>query len=519
MSNFYCENQGAHTYLIYEMPEEEQIDKVTLGMMTNNKIQGFLPVVYTQLDGKNLFKYDISAKIALSQYMSGILNRHKVVTIFRTIAETILSAEEYLIDNSAFVLNPEYIYVNVTTAEVSMICLPVISEEKTDIGMFFKSIMYNANMRYDPSENGDYIIKILNFFNSASIFSIEDFKNLLSTLDGESVKENKPQVSSQAVVKNDIKYESEPYIERKVSEENREFGRGRVPMDVDPPKTESLIGKLESVSEGIVNDLEAQIEDVKVDFEIPDIPSSPFEVPGSTTGEKEVENKKKFSLFGNNTKKEEKRREKEEKQREKELKKQKKGGLFGKKKETVQDFGMEIPGSKNEQIFDSVWHEENRSIEKPEPPIIRREFNHDIRNHEEKFFEENQNIDFGGTTVLDAGNEEGTVCLDDEKEEKAVEAVRARLIRIKNNQTIPVGKEVFKIGHSKNYVDYYIENPAISRSHAMIIQRGEKFFIVDTNSKNHTYVDGKMVASGTEVKLSKRTRIRLADEEFIFESV
>ena len=127
MSNFYCENQGAHTYLIYEMPEEEQIDKVTLGMMTNNKIQGFLPVVYTQLDGKNLFKYDISAKIALSQYMSGILNRHKVVTIFRTIAETILSAEEYLIDNSAFVLNPEYIYVNVTTAEVSMICLPVIS--------------------------------------------------------------------------------------------------------------------------------------------------------------------------------------------------------------------------------------------------------------------------------------------------------------------------------------------------------------------------------------------------------
>ena len=221
MSNFYCENQGAHTYLIYEMPEEKQIDKVTLGMMTNNKIQGFLPVVYTQLDGKNLFKYDISAKIALSQYMSGILNRHKVVTIFRTIAETILSAEEYLIDNSAFVLNP------VTTAEVSMICLPVISEEKTDIGMFFKSIMYNANMRYDPSENGDYIIKILNFFNSASIFSIEDFKNLLSTLDGESVKENKPQVSSQAVVKNDIKYESEPYIERKVSEENREFGRER----------------------------------------------------------------------------------------------------------------------------------------------------------------------------------------------------------------------------------------------------------------------------------------------------
>lgn len=68
-------------------------------------------------------------------------------------------------------------------------------------------------------------------------------------------------------------------------------------------------------------------------------------------------------------------------------------------------------------------------------------------------------------------------------------------------------------------MDYYIENPAISRSHAMIIQRGEKFFIVDTNSKNHTYVDGKMVASGTEVKLSKRTRIRLADEEFIFESV
>lgn len=41
-------------------------------------------------------------------------------------------------------------------------------------------------------------------------------------------------------------------------------------------------------------------------------------------------------------------------------------------------------------------------------------------------------------------------------------------------------------------------------------------FIVDTNSLNHTYVDGKQIPSGVETKLSDDSKFRLANETFAF---
>jgi hypothetical protein len=39
---------------------------------------------------------------------------------------------------------------------------------------------------------------------------------------------------------------------------------------------------------------------------------------------------------------------------------------------------------------------------------------------------------------------------------------------------------------------------------------------VDDNSRNHTFMDGKMIASGVSVNILHGQTIRLADEEFEF---
>ena len=66
-------------------------------------------------------------------------------------------------------------------------------------------------------------------------------------------------------------------------------------------------------------------------------------------------------------------------------------------------------------------------------------------------------------------------------------------------------------------MDYFIgDNTAISRSHANIVNHNGEFFVVDTNSTNHTYVNGGMIHSNEEVKLSHGTVIRLANEDFEF---
>ena len=66
-------------------------------------------------------------------------------------------------------------------------------------------------------------------------------------------------------------------------------------------------------------------------------------------------------------------------------------------------------------------------------------------------------------------------------------------------------------------MDYFIsDNTAISRSHANIVNHNGEFFVVDTNSTNHTYVNGGMIPSNVETKLTHGTKIKFANEDFEF---
>ena len=122
-------------------------------------------------------------------------------------------------------------------------------------------------------------------------------------------------------------------------------------------------------------------------------------------------------------------------------------------------------------------------------------------------------MNFGETTVLGAGGIGETTVL------SAAPAVQVspQLIRAKNNEKINLNKPVFRIGKEKSYVDYFIgDNSAISRSHANIISRDGEYFVVDTNSTNHTYVDGQMIQSNVETKITHGMKIKFANEEFEF---
>lgn len=93
------------------------------------------------------------------------------------------------------------------------------------------------------------------------------------------------------------------------------------------------------------------------------------------------------------------------------------------------------------------------------------------------------------------------------------------LLRVKNSERIDITKEYFKVGKSMKNVDYQIQNNnAISNFHAAIIKRGSQFYIVDAGSTNHTYVEGRILEKGQEIKIDDNSHIRLANEEFIFKT-
>ena len=188
---FSYENQGATTYLVYEVNESDEIDSLSLGMLTNNKIQGLAQTLFTQMDETRYIKYNVSSKISVRQFFNGPVNKKRLLGVFNGIVDGLLSAEDYMIDSNAIVLDMDYIFADVSTCEATLICLPIsnLEREKTDLGVFFKNIIVNT--QFDSTENSDHVAKIFNFLNSSPAFSLADFKLLLEEIHN---NENMPQM-------------------------------------------------------------------------------------------------------------------------------------------------------------------------------------------------------------------------------------------------------------------------------------------------------------------------------------
>ena len=66
-------------------------------------------------------------------------------------------------------------------------------------------------------------------------------------------------------------------------------------------------------------------------------------------------------------------------------------------------------------------------------------------------------------------------------------------------------------------MDYFVtNNNAVSRGHADIITRGNRYFVRDLNSKNKTYINGQAIPPQCECELLDGSRLTLGNEEFIF---
>ena len=95
----------------------------------------------------------------------------------------------------------------------------------------------------------------------------------------------------------------------------------------------------------------------------------------------------------------------------------------------------------------------------------------------------------------------------------------ATLFRTLTNETIKINKPAFRLGKERSYVDYFVTNNiAVSRSHADIITRSGKYYVIDLNSKNHTYINDKEIPVQVEIEILNGDKLTLGNEEFIFKN-
>ncbi|MCI8669382.1 MAG: FHA domain-containing protein [Lachnospiraceae bacterium] len=435
-----------------------------MGMMEHNKITGILPMTTVQLNQTKYLKYDITSKVKMSELFSGNVKKEMVVKCFLSIMNTLINAEDYMLNLEDFLIDMDHIYVTLGKYETELVCLPITDEKKTDavkLELFVKNIIFSA--KYDQTENCDYVAKIISFLNSQP-FAINKFKEVLEEI----LDDNNVQLFHSADVK--------------VSQKDE-----LTPISVAAPEN-PVYNSIKPAFDTVVNNNTVDA------FEISD--KKALDLSNSVS-----EKKEKKGFFA---------------RRKDKVKKKEKSDKKCKETEMVQLSGMAsemiIPGQKvvstedGKSIGVNVNNSDNEVtgvVQKANlTKLPNTTFNH-VKGS------------FGETTVLGVGGGSETTILGVNSLSSADN--RAYLIRRRNNEKKYIDKDVYRIGKENSFVDYFIgDNTAISRSHANIIKKITDYYIVDMNSKNHTYVNGTMLQPNIETLLQPGTKIRLADEEFEF---
>ncbi len=492
---FNIENQGVNTFLTYLIKPDDIIDDLSLGMLTNNKIKGVSPILYTQLNEDRFLKYNISSKAPAAKMFSSIITRNRLLSVISEILNAIMAAEEYMVDSSLLMLDLNHIYIDVSTYEVLLICLPVTNKANNiDLCQFFKNIIFGG--QYDQTENCDYVPVIINYLNSTSVFSPLDFKRLVDSL-----KQN-PKPMSTPVSNHPAPAETTPSKATFVPVEKK-------------PEYKPEKASITSVAAG--NKLHQKSNDV--------IARPVHQVtPTQKTDNEVVSEGKKMSLLYlvRHYSKENMEIYKSQKSAtpqeaksnpvDKSVKKKKeKNPTASRAKKPA---GFMIPGQKTDLIATESKVSNEQPItttKKQQPePSVKQGLGSYVNNVS------TQSADFGDTTILVAPGAAGETSLLTANVATAVKP-RPYLVRLKNGEKVLIDKPRFRIGKEKSYVDYFIgDNTAISRSHADIIVKGESYFLVDLNSTNHTFVNGAMLQGNAEIQIKNGNRIRLANEEFDF---
>lgn len=558
--SFTYENQGNNTYLVYKIGASDNVDTMSLGMITNNKIDGIVPTLFTQSDTDRFIKYNISAKVSAKEFLSGVVNKKRLLGVFISVLKAIKSTEEYMIDARSLLIDLEHIYVDVSKCDAMLVCLPLVRQnESVNIPMFFKQIMFST--QFDQNENCDYVAQIINYLNSTPVFSVDAFEKLLMDIDADNLNI----AASKAVAgqQKPVQPQSQSQSQQPKPMQPAMNQLKNTQVQTNMPSQGKMQSQRETQSANNV------VQPNQVNFAVPNMnPQNQNRINNNvqmgtnisgtyveTTSEKQMS---MFGLLTHYSKENKQIYERQKAQRKAQKEAEKNGAAMPGQNVRSSNVSFAIPGQPPQQRPQPAQAQpQNVMPQQPQQQFVQPQRQFTQSNQPQHQFAQpqpmpptqqkpaqqvqpqpvqNQNTNtgmtgnpsvppqilenmtkagnFGETTVLGVGSEAGETTVLGASQ---AQIIKPYLLRIKNNERIELNKPVFRIGKERSYVDYFVsDNTAVSRSHANIINKDNEFYIVDTNSTNHTYVNGSMIQSNVETKIEHGTKIRLANEDFEF---
>lgn len=499
--NTYFEHLGNNSFFCCRLDDGDAMDNFSYGMLSNNSISSVVPPIYSIENGEQYFRYNITAKVSLTDYFIGVVSKKQILNVFYSIVCGVLESEEYMIEPGVFLLNSDYIFVDPNTSNAYLIPVPIDNDEKAfDICGFFKSILFSLN--YNKSEDTNYITEIINFSNASQNTSLTELKNLLFRL-----LEDKTKSASQPIKKEKAQEVKKEVVNRQIKNEEKSQKREFVEREVN--KATEIKKKIDAEkSKKEVFDI--PVDDKKIEQQKPEDKMSLFKLLTNFSKENlELYKSQKDSSQTTSTSPK-------------------------KEKPVVGNAGFAIPGQKTPAIVPEkkAPKKDIKTEQKPEKKPINNasksatEVDHSSKKSFVQKKTETQGAyastskdNFGSTMYFDKDEFESTMYLGSNIGESGEiqQEINPRIIRKSTNEVAQISEFPFKLGKNPDYADFCIKgNPAISGAHALISEQDGEFFIKDTNSKNHVYINGIIAPIGEYTQINHNDIIKLADEDFEF---
>jgi len=445
---------------VYELSADEELDSFIYNMLEKNDIQGLLEVSFSQFDETRKLNYKTEGYTKLDKSVLTEFDRDSAMKLICDIAGAGEDADEYMLRASSIVWDEEYLFADKASKKVKLVCLPIKNDPyEKNVKDFFKELL--VCLKLDNAEAEGYPEKVWEYLGRGSRFSFAEFMKIAEEyLNGNTellVKEKKGAaapvpVSSVVPQKIDLSSAPKPANAAKPSADP---GMNRPAMGGfgKPQKTFGKDGAFGTQGVGLNH-----------------MPPKPAQPAQPVKDEKE----EKKGLFGK---------------------------LFGSKKnDKEQPVKAESQPSGIPTLAPRSKNDNKQSVRNSEPvkPVKSKE------------------------DYIAAPNRSGSLSSKHEETDivtgvNAATPAAAYLVHIRTGMRIVISKPNFTIGKEKGMVDYCVtDNNTVSRKHARIFWNGSEYCVEDTNSKNHTYVNGDMLSSNVPRKLENGARIRCSNEEFSF---
>ena len=178
--SFRVRNFDKEQYLTFNIDNEAELDEDVLDFLEEEEPVGIVPVIFEEGEEFDTFSYDITDKIHLSELSAQEINAEMVLLVLRGLILALLDMAEYRVPVSYLVLNRNYIYID-SDYKVEFVCIPLEDmQDDVDVSHFLRNFL--ASLRFESSENGDYVAKLFTYINNHAIFNLRNMLTLVENL-------------------------------------------------------------------------------------------------------------------------------------------------------------------------------------------------------------------------------------------------------------------------------------------------------------------------------------------------